>query len=194
VRARTPVNGCMPSGRPQLGIEASGHRYSQLNLQYAMLVVSLLAAACLAGCSTRVPPPRSVPRHATREVQPGDAFVATAYSLHGRTASGSMTRPGIVAADPNVLPLGSQIRVSDAGAYSGTYTVADTGGAIGGRRIDVYIPNHAEARRFGRRTVRVQVLQGGSSRAPSGGFQRRLRHTGRSYRRVSKTNTRRRHA
>ena len=173
---------------------AEGHRHSRLNLHFAALAVSLLTAACLADCSTRVPPPRPVPRHATRAVRPGDEFVATAYSLHGRTASGSMTRPGIVAADPSVLPLGSRIRVSDARGYSGTYTVADTGGGIGGRRIDLYIPNHAEARRFGRRTVRVQLLQDASSRAPSGRFHRRLRRAGRSQRRVGKTKTGHRHA
>ena len=157
-------------------------------LQYATLAVSLLAAACLAGCSTREPPLRSMPPHSARQVGPPDEFVATAYSIHGKTASGSITRPGIVAADPNVLPLGSQIRVSDAGAYSGTYLVTDTGGAIGGRRIDVYIPNHAQALRFGRRTVRVQVVRYASSRAPRARFHSRLRHAGPRHRRVGRRN------
>ena len=120
------------------------------------------------------PPPRST---STREVTHPDAFVATAYSLHG-TPSGSCPYPGIVAADPRILPLGSQIRVSDAGPYSGTYTVANTGHAVSGRRIDVYIPNHAEARQFGRRTVRVQVLQYGSS--PKGGSHGKLRQSART--------------
>ena len=155
-------------------------------LQYATLAVSLLAAVCLAGCSTREPPLRSRPPHSAREVGPRDGFVATAYSIHGKTASGDITRPGIVAADPNVLPLGSQIRVSDAGAYSGTYLVADTGRAIGGRRIDLYIPNHAQALRFGRRTVRVQVMRNASSRAPSTRFYGRLHHAGSGHRRVGK--------
>jgi 3D (Asp-Asp-Asp) domain-containing protein len=108
--------------------------------------------------------------------------------LHGRTASGTATHPGIVAADPRVLPLGSQIRVSDAGAYSGTYIVADTGRAVGGRRIDLYIPNHADARRFGRRTVRVQVLERASS--PAGEVRRSARHSGRRHQRVCKTGNR----
>src|ERR1700733_6574177 len=60
------------------------------------------------------------------------AFRATAYCLKGRTALGGGVRRGIVAADPRVLPLGSQIQI-DGGGYSGIYTVTDTGGAIKGR-------------------------------------------------------------
>jgi 3D (Asp-Asp-Asp) domain-containing protein len=179
---------CRPSGRHGRGVERREHRHFQLR-RFATLAVGLLAAAYVTGCSSRQPAPRPVPPRSTstREVGRPDTYVATAYSLHGRTASGTTTRPGIVAADPSVLPLGSQIRVSNAGTYSGTYTVADTGGAIGGRRIDVYIPNHAEARRFGRRTVRVQVLRYASS--PKSGLHEKLRHSGRRHRRVCKTNT-----
>ena len=147
--------------------------------QYSKLAIGLLVAAFLAGCSSRQPQPRSVPPRSisAREVAHPDTFVATAYSLHG-TPSGSCPYPGIVAADPRILPLGSQIRVSDAGPYSGTYTVANTGHAVSGRRIDVYIPDHAAARRFGRRTVRVQVLQYGSS--PKGGSHGKLRQSART--------------
>ncbi len=87
-------------------------------------------------------------------------FVATAYSLKGRTASGEYVRPGIVAADPRVLPLGSVVKVH-AGPYSGVYHVKDTGGHIRGRRIDIYLPSTREAICFGRRTVRVEVLRAG---------------------------------
>ena len=167
----------MPSGRHAREVERRRRRRSQLS---ATLAIGLLVAASLAGCSSRQPPLRSAPPRSTstRETGHPDAFVATAYSLHGRTASGTTVRPGIVAADPRILPLGSQIRVSDAGPYSGTYTVANTGHAVSGRRIDVYIPNHAEARRFGRRTVRVEVLQYGSS--PKGGSHGKLRQSART--------------
>ena len=68
------------------------------------------------------------------------SFRATAYCLKGRTASGSSVRRGIVAADPRILPLGSRIQIHN-GAYSGTYTVADTGGGIKGRRLDIWMPS-----------------------------------------------------
>lgn len=84
----------------------------------------------------------------------GRAFSATAYCLKGRTASGSGVRKGIVAADPRVLPLGTRINLN-AGGYSGSYVVADTGGAIKGRKLDIWVSNCSEARRFGRRTVYV---------------------------------------
>jgi 3D (Asp-Asp-Asp) domain-containing protein len=84
------------------------------------------------------------------------AFRATAYCLKGRTATGGGVRRGVVAADPRVLPLGSKIHVN-AGAYSGVYTVSDTGGAIKGKILDVWVPNCGEANRFGRRTVQVTV-------------------------------------
>ncbi|MGQ9897128.1 MAG: 3D domain-containing protein [Acidobacteriota bacterium] len=87
-------------------------------------------------------------------------FVATAYSLKGRTASGEYVRPGIVAADPRVLPLGSVVKIH-AGQYSGLYHVKDTGGRIRGRRLDIYMPATRDAIRFGRRTVRVEVIRTG---------------------------------
>lgn len=84
-------------------------------------------------------------------------FRATAYCLQGRTAMGSSVRRGIVAADPRVLPLGSRIQIT-AGSYSGIYTVADTGGAIKGRILDIWVPNCVEAVRFGRKSVMVSRL------------------------------------
>lgn len=85
------------------------------------------------------------------------SFRATAYCLRGRTATGGSVRRGIVAADRRVLPLGTRIQIS-AGSYSGTYTVADTGGAVRGRILDIWVPSCAEAVRFGRRTVMVSVV------------------------------------
>jgi rare lipoprotein A len=84
---------------------------------------------------------------------------ATAYAQHGRTASGTRARRGVIAADPRVLPLGSKVKVKGAGRYSGVYRVEDTGRRIRGRKIDVFIPSHREARKFGRRSVRVKVLK-----------------------------------
>ncbi len=84
----------------------------------------------------------------------GRAFSATAYCLKGRTASGAGVRRGIVAADPRVLPLGTRISLN-AGTYTGSYVVADTGGAIKGRKLDIWVSSCSEARRFGRRTVLV---------------------------------------
>ena len=94
----------------------------------------------------------------------GVHYIATAYSLRGRTASGRYVSQGIIAADPRVLPLGSRVRL-EAGAWSGEYLVADTGGAIRGRKIDIWTPSSREAMRFGRRKVKLTVLSYPAKRA-----------------------------
>ena len=92
-----------------------------------------------------------------KPVGPATSYVATAYSLRGKTASGRMVSRGLIAADPRFLPLGSRVKLEHPG-YSGEYLVADTGGMIKGRRIDIWIPSTREAMRFGRRTVKLTVL------------------------------------
>jgi 3D (Asp-Asp-Asp) domain-containing protein len=63
-----------------------------------------------------------------------------------------------------VLPLGSRVRLEHPG-YSGEYLVADTGGAIRGRRIDIWTPSSREAMRFGKRTVKLTVLSYGARKS-----------------------------
>jgi 3D (Asp-Asp-Asp) domain-containing protein len=113
------------------------------------VAVTVLVATL--GCG----PLRGVPASSPRLLE----FEATGYSVTGTTASGMQTHRGIVAADPTVLPLGSRIRVYDAGRYSGVYTVTDTGPGVSGHEIDIYIPDGAEAKRFGRRRVHVEILE-----------------------------------
>lgn len=84
-------------------------------------------------------------------------FHATAYCLKGRTASGSYVRKGIIAADPKVLPLGTVVHIK-AGKYTGTYTVADTGSRIRGKKVDIYVPTYREAVNFGRQKVKIKVV------------------------------------
>ena len=88
---------------------------------------------------------------------PAAHYVATAYSLRGRTASGRMVSKGLIAADPRLLPLGARVRL-ETGGYSGEYLVADTGRLIKGKRIDIWIPSSREAMKFGRRKVKLTVL------------------------------------
>ena len=97
----------------------------------------------------------SVP--ATEIVVPAQTYSATAYSLRGRTASGQTVTRGLIAADPRVLPLGTRVRL-EAGQWSGEYLVADTGGAIRGRKIDIWTPSTREAMHFGRRAVKLTIL------------------------------------
>ena len=99
----------------------------------------------------------SKPEAESEASSPPVTFTATAYSLRGRTASGGLVRRGVIAADRRVLPLGTRVRLH-AGSYSGEYVVADTGGAVRGRKIDIWMPSTGEAMRFGRRPVKLTVL------------------------------------
>ena len=97
---------------------------------------------------------------------PAQAYMATAYSLRGRTSSGRPASRGLIAADPSVLPLGTRVWL-EAGPFSGEYVVGDTGGSVRGRRIDIWTPTANEALRFGRRVVKLTVLSFGGKRAKS---------------------------
>jgi len=91
-------------------------------------------------------------------------FEATAYALHGVTRNGVYVRRGVIAADPRILPLGSIVQLTS-DQYSGVYRVHDTGGLIKGEIIDLWVPTSQEARQFGRRKVKIQVLKLGKRRA-----------------------------
>ncbi|HYW69411.1 MAG TPA: 3D domain-containing protein [Pyrinomonadaceae bacterium] len=109
---------------------------------------------------------REMAANAPADASASTDFEATAYSLHGRTASGAAPTAGIIAADPRVLPIGSRVRI-EAGNYSGEYVVADTGGAVRGKRIDIWTPSSREAMRFGRRKVKLTVLHLAGKRGPA---------------------------
>jgi 3D (Asp-Asp-Asp) domain-containing protein len=76
---------------------------------------------------------------------PLGTFVVTCYDLSGQTASGAMVGPGVVAVDPTVIPLGSHIYVQGAGQR----TALDTGGAIKGRRLDIWAPSYGQCMDWG---------------------------------------------
>ena len=69
----------------------------------------------------------------------------------GITASGTQATAGrTIAADPDVLPMGSTVIID-----GHTYTVEDVGGAIKGNRIDIFMNSHEEALKAGVRTAEV---------------------------------------
>jgi 3D (Asp-Asp-Asp) domain-containing protein len=72
----------------------------------------------------------------------------------GYTATGVKAEKGIVAVDDRVIPMGSRLYIPGYGFA----VAADRGSAIRGMRIDLCFPTYQEARRFGRRPVKVYVL------------------------------------
>ncbi len=94
-------------------------------------------------------------------------MVATAYDAtfastgknpdhpqYGITRSGLKVRPGIVAVDPKVIPLGTYLHVEGYGEA----LAADTGGAIKGNRIDLYFESPKDVAKYGKKRVKVYIL------------------------------------
>lgn len=75
-----------------------------------------------------------------------------------KTFTGTEIRPGVIAVDPSVIPLGSRVYLQFPDGH-GEYAVAeDTGGAIKGNRIDIAKSTEDEASNFGIQNVKVYVL------------------------------------
>ena len=117
--------------------------------QKTLLVALSLSLPCaVADDKHKQPGPREVKR-----------FTAFAYSSGRLTSLGEKPVAGVtIAADPKVLPMGSRVRISGAGAYSGVYRVGDIGSKIKGHKIDVFVRSLEEAKQFGRKTVHVTLL------------------------------------
>jgi 3D (Asp-Asp-Asp) domain-containing protein/septal ring factor EnvC (AmiA/AmiB activator) len=109
------------------------------------LAVEHAAAPATAASSPVAPPVTTGARTIT--------VLATAYTLSGRTATGAPVGYGVVAVDPNVIPLGTQMTIPGYGEG----VAADTGGAIQGAVIDLWFPSPAQAAAWGRRTVTITL-------------------------------------
>lgn len=102
-------------------------------------------------------------------------MVATAYEAgprstgkrpgdkgYGITASGARAKRGTVAVDPRVIPLGTKLYVKSLtpGVPDYGFAIAqDTGGAIKGNKIDLFMDTVWECLQFGRRPVMVYILK-----------------------------------
>lgn len=83
-------------------------------------------------------------------------MTATAYTYTGRnTATGIPPYVGGIAVDPKVIPLGSKVYVDGYGYAK----AVDRGGSIVGNRIDVFLETKQECNKWGRRQVKVFVLE-----------------------------------
>lgn len=85
--------------------------------------------------------------------RPGDKY-------YGITASGTKARPGVVAVDPRVIPLGTKLYIEslDGSSDYGFAVAEDTGGAIKGNKIDLFFHSSTDVKNFGRRNVKVYIL------------------------------------
>lgn len=86
------------------------------------------------------------------------AYTASCEGCSGITATGINLKDNpdkkVISVDPNVIPLGSKVYVE---GY-GTAVAGDTGGAIKGKKIDVFVPSQEKALEWGRKQVSVKIL------------------------------------
>ncbi|WP_186669891.1 3D domain-containing protein [Sporosarcina sp. BP05] len=110
------------------------------------------------------PPAKTVSRSTTTNDVKEFTVTATAYTAYCNGCSG-ITKTGInlrvnselkvIAVDPNVIKLGTKVHVEGYG-----YAIAaDTGGAIKGNKIDVFIPSKSGAYKWGRKKVKITIIE-----------------------------------
>jgi uncharacterized protein YabE (DUF348 family) len=111
---------------------------------------------------TRAPVNQVVSRGAQTTISRGGTTIsfkrayimrATAYSGSGITATGKEVQWGVVAVDPRVIPLGTKLYIEGYGEG----VALDTGGAIKGNRVDLYMDSEDSASSWGVRSVVVYV-------------------------------------
>jgi 3D (Asp-Asp-Asp) domain-containing protein len=90
-------------------------------------------------------------------------FVASGYSANDTeqgtdniTAIGGEVREGIIAVDPDVIPLGTEVEIKNMGVF----VAEDTGGKIKGNKIDIYFKSKEEAEVFGIKGVWIRIKSG----------------------------------
>lgn len=91
---------------------------------------------------------------------PAYGITATGVNLAGHTLESARA----IAVDPQIIPLGSRVKIKfrdrDMQCYNGVYTAVDTGGAIKGNRIDLFAGEDARsvAMHIGRRSAKLEVI------------------------------------
>ncbi|HEX8069860.1 MAG TPA: 3D domain-containing protein [Pyrinomonadaceae bacterium] len=149
-----------PSATAALGQNKQDNRIATQTAGASLPAAEQLALAAeieVPAAPVRVVADEDPPPPATGVAVAAQLFTATAYSLPGRTASGRAVARGLIAADARLFPMGTRVRL-EAGPYTGEYVVADRGGAVRGRKIDIWMPSPHEARRFGRRPVKLTIM------------------------------------
>ena len=127
------------------------------------LTVIILALVIILHSPASVVAPVMFPVEVVQEYQEPEppepetiTFEATAYTWTGyRTATGTWPSRGTVATDPRVIPLGTELHIEGYGPA----VAADTGGAIQGQKLDLYMDTEHECWQWGRRKVEVRVLE-----------------------------------
>ncbi|WP_230321420.1 G5 and 3D domain-containing protein [Planococcus salinarum] len=116
------------------------------------------AATSTKTTQTAAPVQSSEPSSSREFYVSATAYTAFCTGCSGITATGINLKANphlkVIAVDPSVIPLGSKVWVEGYG-----YAIAgDTGGAIKGNKIDIFMPDRSAALAFGRKQVKIKIL------------------------------------
>lgn len=109
--------------------------------------------------SAHAAPAASTSKTSSKEITvKATAYTASCEGCSGTTATGINLKANpnekVIAVDPSVIPLGSKVYVEGYGEA----VAGDTGGAIKGNRIDIFIPSEHDAINFGVKQVKVTII------------------------------------
>lgn len=82
--------------------------------------------------------------------------VATAYTGYGTTSTGQKPIWGTIAVDPKIIPYGTKVYIP---CFNKIFIANNTGGAIKGNKIDIYMNSNKECYNWGRKTIEIQILK-----------------------------------
>ena len=109
-----------------------------------------------------------IPASAPTNYKSVEVFTATAYDASpmdngkwaGKTSTGMPLTYGVIAVDPSVIPYGTKMYIESVdGSYVYGYAIAgDCGGAIKGKKVDLFFSSRSMCYEFGRRPVRIYFL------------------------------------
>ena len=81
--------------------------------------------------------------------------VATAYTGYSTTSTGQKPVWGTIAVDPKVIPYGTKVYIPQ---FDRVFVANNTGGAIKGNKIDIFMNTKSECYNWGRRSIEIHVL------------------------------------
>lgn len=81
--------------------------------------------------------------------------VATAYTGDGITSTGTKPKWGTISVDPSVIPYGTKVYIPQ---FDMTFVAEDTGGAIKGNKIDIFMNDETSVYNWGRKTIDIYII------------------------------------
>ncbi|QJA08435.1 SH3 domain-containing protein [Romboutsia sp. CE17] len=80
---------------------------------------------------------------------------ATAYAGDTITSTGTTPKWGTIAVDPEVIPYGTKVYIPE---FDKVFIAEDTGSAIKGNKIDIFMDTEAHCNEWGVRDIEIYIL------------------------------------